>query len=132
MARTVHALALGAWLAVGLFFTVAVPEAIFAAVPATAVLAVLDRLFPAFYAASTAAGAVAWLAAGALRRHARAARLLEGLGIVLSLFAWLVLLPRAHAAVGTAAFGRWHGLALGADLATLLVVGAAVVLELTD
>lgn len=132
MARTVHAMALGAWLGLGVFFTVAVPAAVFAAVPATAVLAVLDRLFPAFYAASTVAGAVAWLAAGGLRRHAAAARLVGGAGLALTLLAWLVLLPRAHAAVGTPAFGRWHGLALGADLLTMLAVVLAMVLALTD
>ncbi|MCL8209405.1 MAG: DUF4149 domain-containing protein [Actinomycetia bacterium] len=132
MARTIHALALGAWLALLGFFTVAVPAAVFAAVPAAAVLAVLDRLFPAFYQASAFAGAVAWLAAGGLRRRAAASRVVLGAAFALTLLGWLVLLPHAHAAVGTSAFGRWHGLSLGADLLTTLLVVAAGVLALLD
>lgn len=121
----VYPLALGAWLGSGLFFTFFVPEAVFAHVAVPAAGGVLNQLFAGFYGFTVLTGLVAVVSG---RRGGRAAGWPAAVAAwVIELAAWRIGLPLVRQAEGTPAFALWHGASLGADVVTLGLVAAAVV-----
>jgi hypothetical protein len=111
---------LGTWWGILLFFTLAVPTALFRTVPATLLLRVLGALFPSFFLYASLAGALTLATLPWTRRS-----WLLVAALVLQLLDWSVLVPMTDRAVGTSWFFALHGLSLGIDVVvSVLVTGA--------
>ncbi len=146
--RSAPAIAISLWLGAMAFFAFAVAPAAFATLDREAAGRFVSAVFPRYYLVGVALGVIA-LAAGAARAMWGGWRGVDGVGLALvalmlalTLYAWAVVLPEAHAAreamrapgadAGVAArFARLHRVS-GALNGTVMLAGAiALALEVT-
>ncbi len=108
-------------LGVGAFLTFVVPEVAFSVLGPHALDAFLAAMFPRFYVMATIVAAALTVigSIGFGVRHL--ATLAPAVALLLTLIAWIWLLPMVQAAIGTAAFGLLHGLSLGMDMIAMLL-----------
>jgi len=99
--RFVLLLALGLWIGEIVFFSFVVAPTLFGSLGAARAGEVTSLLFPRYYALGTTAAILATVSAAALARRAAwgtAAALVLGVGLVATLWAGLVVHPRAQRA----------------------------------
>jgi hypothetical protein len=129
--RALHGFGLGVFVGACVLFLASVSAA-FGNLPPAALLPFLDAVFPWFYVV-TAAAALVGAFAGLARPGRALGVALSAVAFLLQLGGLLVLLPLVRRSLGTAAFFRLHGIALGvaavAFLAVLAALGAALVDE---
>lgn len=119
--RTVYIALVGFLLGVSGFFTFVVPEAAFAVLPGPQVGPLLSAVFPRFYLWTAAAAALSILVLLWGGRRSLRELLAPIAALVITLVAWLWLLPAVNAAEGTPSFGALHGISLGLDLVTMVL-----------
>lgn len=129
MVKVYPALA-GVWLGAAIFFTFVVPEAAFATLGLHGVGPLFSRLFPDFYAFEAVVGAALVTAAVRLRPRGLAEVLCPALALATTLASWLWILPAVNRAIGTRQFGPLHGLSLGLQILSMLIVLAGLVAAL--
>ncbi|MDA8343900.1 MAG: DUF4149 domain-containing protein [Thermaerobacter sp.] len=119
--RILYAALAGFLLGVSAFFTFIVPEVAFRVLPSVQLAPFLAGIFPRFYALTAVAGALLTLLSLVLPRRGTLEFAWPAAALLLTLFAWLWLLPAVNRAVGTPAFGALHGISLGLDLVAMLL-----------
>ena len=146
--RGVPAIAVSLWLGVMLFFAFVVAPAAFGALEREAAGRFVSAVFPRYYLTGAVLGVVALLgciARGMANGWTRAEWLalsLVSLMLALTLYAWIVVLPAAHAARSamrgggpdteeTARFARLHRLSSALNGVVMLAGIALVVTEVT-
>jgi len=116
----------GFLLGVGAFFTFVVPQVAFSVLGGHGLSVFLGAVFPRFYLL-VSAGGVVLCALGLLAfRVPSLASLAPLAALLLTVVAWVWLLPLVHRAEGTASFGALHGLSLGLDILAMLLWLAGV------
>ncbi len=108
-------------LGVGAFFTFVVPEVAFTVLGPHALGAFLAAMFPRFYVIAAVLAAAMTVAGSIAFGVGRLATIAPAVALLLTLIAWIWLLPLVQAAIGTAAFGLLHGLSLGMDMIAMLL-----------
>jgi len=111
----------GFLLGVSAFFTFVVPEAAFSTLGGRQLGTFLAAVFPRFYLVVGAFGALLVLAGLFAFGPRRLPTMAALLALLLTLAAWLWLLPQVNRAVGTSAFGVLHGISLGMDMLAMLL-----------
>ncbi len=119
--RLIYAALAGFLLGVSAFFTFVVPEVAFSVLGGRGLGSFLAAVFPRFYLV-VAVFAAALTAVGFATfglRHASA--LAPALALLLTLAAWIWLLPEVNAAIGSPRFGLLHGVSLGLDMLAMVL-----------
>jgi hypothetical protein len=117
----------GFLIGVAAFFTFVVPEVAFSVLGGSQLGPFLAAIFPRFYAITAAGAAILTVLAFLLPARKSMEVVWPATSLVLTLVAWLWLLPAVNRAIGTAAFGALHGLSLGLDLVAIVLWVLALV-----
>jgi len=143
LGRVLHLVAVGLWLGAGVMFSFIVAPILFATLDTETAGTVVSKVFPPYFAIQAVCGVIALVTAAAWMRSGRADRwryialcvamvcVLIGwplVGIVSEMRAARHSSNPAVAEAAKASFGLWHGISLLLNLATLVMVTAALAL----
>ncbi len=119
--RILYGALAGFSLGVAAFFTFIVPEVAFSVLGGAQLGPFLALIFPRFYAMTALSGALLSAVSFLLPRRGAWEVAWPLAALVLTLVAWVWLLPAVNRAIGTPSFGLLHGLSLGLDLVAMVL-----------
>lgn len=120
--RSLYAAFAGFFLGAAVFFTFIVPGAAFAVLSFAETGRLFARVFPGLYAFQAISSLLVLGAGLATWPRGRAEVVCPAVALVITLVSWVWLLPAVNRAIGTARFGSLHGLSLGLEILSMVVV----------
>jgi acyl-phosphate glycerol 3-phosphate acyltransferase len=136
--RVTHVLALGLWVGGGVMFSFIVAPTVFATFDSAQAGNIVSPIFRPYFALQGVCGLIAVATAAAWANRGRLHRIrfaVIALAVALVLAGWPLVgkvaelrIARETSEAARAAFGRWHGISLSLNLATLILATAGLAL----
>lgn len=120
--RSLYAALAGFFLGAALFFTFVVPGAAFAVLTLAETGHLFARVFPGLYALQAVASLLLLGAGLSIWPRGKMEIVCPAVALAATIGSWIWVLPAVNGAIGTSRFGALHGLSLGLELLSMVVV----------